>query len=365
MKSLRLLLVVVLVSFFSSSAYSQTDKEKAMKKTLEAIKLMDKGKIKESLKLLGEAEKLDPDEPDIKYEKAYAYYISQEYKKAIKVLKKLVNHKNANDRYYQLLGNSYDLVKQKKKAIETYDEGLEKFPNSGKLYFEKGVVLLFDKKYNGALNSFENGIKVDPKHPSNYYWAAKIYCSSSEKIWGVLYGELFMNIERNSKRTVEMSKILYDTYVEAIEVTDSGANVSFSKVNTVSIGDNLGNIKLPFGILVYEPTMALAVATAINIENKGKVNLKSLSSTRAKFVELFFGNEKNEKYTNILFDYQKKLADKGYLEAYNHWIMMKGDEDAFDAWYEKNKEKYNAFADWFNSNPLKVDDENKFHRSQY
>lgn len=57
-----------------------------MKKGLEAIKLMDNGKFDESIKLLEEAQKLDPKKFDYPYEIAYAHYIQEDYKGAIKIL---------------------------------------------------------------------------------------------------------------------------------------------------------------------------------------------------------------------------------------------------------------------------------------
>ncbi len=37
-------------------------------------------------------------------------------------------HKDAFSEIYRLIGNSYDMMGEKEKAIETYKEGLEKYP---------------------------------------------------------------------------------------------------------------------------------------------------------------------------------------------------------------------------------------------
>ena len=175
-------------------ALGQTNVEKAHSKGLEAIKHMDNGKIDESILLLEEAQKLDPNRIDYPYEIAYALYSREDYKGAIKILEKIKNHKDVLDRLYQLLGNSYDFLGNSDKAFEVYDEGLKIFPNSGMIYLEKGNVYWSKKEYKKALSFYEKGIQVDPKFPSNYYRAARIYCSSSEEIWGIIYGEIFMNL---------------------------------------------------------------------------------------------------------------------------------------------------------------------------
>jgi len=212
------------------------------------------------------------------------------------------------------------------------------------------------------LSFYEKGIEVDPKFSSNYYRAALIYCSSTEEVWGMIYGEIFMNLERNSKRTIEISKLLFDVYKSEIKfISDSSFSVSFSKNATINI-TNLNNpdkLKLPFGVGVYEPTLMMSIVGEI------KIDINSLDIIRKNFVLNYFKNENNKNYPNVLFDYQNKILNAGHLEAYNHWILMKGDEDNFGKWYNDNKDKWEAFVKWFTDNGLEIDNSNKFYRGQY
>ncbi|MBL0740027.1 tetratricopeptide repeat protein [Chryseolinea lacunae] len=162
---------------------AQTNEEKAIKKTKDAIDLMDAGLIKESIKLLEEAEALDPGKFMYTYEKSYAHYIDKDYKGTIKILEKLKSHPDASERLYQLLGNSYDLIEKPEKAFDAYDEGLKKFPNAGMLFLEKGNVYWEKKDYGKALPLYEKGIEMDPAFPSNYYRAALLYANSDNPIW--------------------------------------------------------------------------------------------------------------------------------------------------------------------------------------
>lgn len=344
-------------------AYGQTtNKEKALDKGKEAIKLMDNGKFDESIKLLEDAQKLDPDDINYPYEIACAYYLKKDYKKAAKAGAGLLKHKDVNDRVYQLLGNTYDILDKRDKAIETYEAGLKQFPNSGNLYLEMGVVQMGKKEYNKALYYYEKGIEVAPKFPSNYYWASKIYLSSDEEVWGMIYGELFMNMERNSKRTAEISKLLYDTYKSEIKFSgDTSFSVSFSKNASININNltDPGKMKLPFGVGTYEPILMFSI---LDIKS---IDINSLNKIRNNFIDNYFNNGHDTNFPNVLFSYQKQIKDEGHIEAYNHWILMKGDEDGFDKWQVNNKEKWDNFIKWFTDNRLKVDDTNKFYSAQY
>ena len=52
--------------------------------------------------------------------------------------------------------------------------------------------------------------------PSNFYRLALLYLSSSDKLSGLIYAEIFMNLKRSTQRTKEMSKLIYETYKGAI-----------------------------------------------------------------------------------------------------------------------------------------------------
>ncbi len=355
-------LVLLVFLFAGHFAFGQTNKEKALEKGKEAVSLMDQGKLDESIKLLEDAQKLDPDDIIYPYEAAYAYYLKKDYKKAIKIGESLLTHENVSDMVYQLLGNTYDNFGKTDKAIETYEAGIKKFPNSGKLYLEMGVVQMGKKEYNKAVFYYEKGIELDPKFPSNYYWAAKLYLSSDEEVWGMIYGELFMNLERNSKRTSEMSRLLYNTYNSEIKFTsDTSYSVSFSKNATINIDDltDPSKFKLPFGVNIYEPTLLISI---IDVKS---IDINTLDKIRSNFVDQYFNNRNDEKYPNVLFSYQKKVKEAGHLEAYNHWLLMKGDEDNFIKWQSNNKEKWDNFIKWFSENKLKVDLSNSFYKGKY
>jgi len=331
--------------------YSQSDKEKAIEIGKEAIKLMDNGEVDESIKLLKDAQKLDPDNFAYPYEIAYALYMKKEYKSAVKTLEKISKYQNLSERYFQLLGNSYDMIGNSEKAFEVYDKGLELFPNSGSFYLEKGNVHWGKKEYGKALPYYEKGIEVAPNYSSNYYRATLIYCNSTEEVWGMIYGEIFMNLERNSKRTSEISQLLYDTYKSEINFTsDTSFSVSFSKSGSINISDleDPSKVKLPFGIGVYEPILMISMV------NESTIDISSLDRIRKNFVSNYLNNKSEDQFPNILFNYQNSVLKAGHLEAYNHWILMKGDEEGFDKWIEQNKTKWEAFIEWFKENGLEI-----------
>ncbi|NCD70717.1 tetratricopeptide repeat protein [Mucilaginibacter agri] len=350
-KTILAIAFLLLSSLFKASA--QSNIELARQKGTQAVKLEDDGKFDEALVLLNDAIKLDPNNIEYPYETAYSYYSQKKYDKAIEVLTKLKDRPDAFGRVYQLLGNSYDLADQNDKAISIYNEGIQKFPNSGELYLESGNIYWVKKDYSKALSFYEKGIVTDPTFPSNYYRASRLYCSSTEKMWGMIYGEIFINLERNSQRTQEISKLLYDTYKSQITFSGDKMSISFTKQSVVTDPK-----KLPYG-LIYEPTIGMASIGQTNID------LNSLSIIRTKFLELYDQKGFDKTYPNALFSYQDQIAKAGLLDTYNRWLLSQGDPDGFKTWVDQNKDKWDNFVKWFGPNPIQLSDTNKFCSSQY
>lgn len=347
-----------LILLFPFVCLSQSGKQEALAKGQEAIRLMDNGQIGEAIKLLEEARALDPDNMDIPYEMGYAWYLAKEYQKTIDILSDLAKSRNASDLVFQLLGNAYDMIGKPEKAIKTYESGLKRMPGSGKLYLELGGMHLVRQEYDKAIEYYEKGVEAEPGYPSNYYRLATIFLNSEEEVWGMIYGEIFMNLERNSARTAEISKMLYDSYKSEIQFTsDTSFTVSFSKNNIITLDKR--KLKIPYGMAVYETTLTLSML------NEKKIDLSALNRIRTGFVENYYANKHDRNFPNVLFDFQRTMLKEGHMEAYNHWILMKGDEEGFVRWKEANADKWEAFVAWFNPNPMMVNDENKFLRGHY
>jgi tetratricopeptide (TPR) repeat protein len=328
----------------------QANKDSADARYKEAIALMESGKPAAAIPLLEEANKLNPDEWSYDYEIGYAKYMQQDYKAVIDMLKKLTKRKDINSRVYQLLGNAYDMSGKADKANDTYEKGLKVFPDAGNLYLERGVMEMGAKDYNKALGYFERGIQVNPMFASNYYWASRIFLGSDEEVWGMLYGEIFLNLERGSKRTDEISKQLYLTYKGEIQFRDdTSVVISFSKNNVIDVK----NIKLPFGVGVYEMTLMLSVA------GEKMINMASLNRIRSHFVDNYNGAPL------VLIDYEKKVKAAGFLEEYNYWILAEGNDKEFEDWRGDHGKEWEEFIQWFKKNPLVITPENAFYRLKY
>ncbi|UAB80824.1 tetratricopeptide repeat protein [Marixanthomonas sp. SCSIO 43207] len=333
---------------------AQSNAEIALSNAKKAIKLMDEGKINESIVMLQESEKLDPENYIYPYEIAYAKILQDKHEEAIDILERIETYDSINSQVYQALGNSYSYLGNPDKALEKYDEGLNKFPNAGNLHLEKGNIYSQQKKYSEAIKNYKTGITVDPMFPSNYYQLASLYLNSNDKLSGLIYGEIFMNIERTTSRTQEVSEWLFHTYKESIKFKENSSEVNFCDI--VIDGDQVlkGNLEAPF-CMVFEKNVLLSLI------GKEKVDLTSLSQIRIDFLNNYF-NEDYKTHPNVLFSYHKELMDNGLFNAYNHYIFQIAVPNQFDTWLNSHKTEFDDFVDWYTQaeNSLKISKNNLF-----
>jgi hypothetical protein len=168
-----------------------------------------------------------------------------------------------------------------------------------------------------------------------------------------------MNLERNSPRTAEISKLLYDTYKSQITFRgQDSAMVSFS-ARSIVVPAKGKKLKLPYGSMVYEPVLLLALS------QERAIDAYSLDRIRTSFLKNYYLLPLSKDKPNVLFDYQQRLLDAGHLEAYNHWLVMMGDEAAFSEWEKANHAKWQSFATWFQANPLVLNAGHRLYRQQY
>ena len=352
----------ILFLFLTAFVFSQDNPAKARKLYEEGIKLMEEGKLADASIKIREAKSLDPQNLDLKYVEAYLFYKKKQYPEAISNLEAFIKSGNANSNTYKLLGNCYELKGERLKAIETYRLGLKAFPNSGEMLMEMGLVEMFNKNYKIALEYFEKGIKTDPSYASNYYWAAKLYNQSSEKVWVMVYGEMFMNIERNTDRTIDMGMLLFDLYKDAfVNKPDTAKYLQLTQM-WLKAEAKSGTLIKPKATRTFEQTFTECMSQNTIQKN---FNLGVLANYRNNFLTDWFNENRQKAFPNALFAYLKKMKDEGKFEMYNYWLFQEGDQQFMATWYEKNQAKFTEFLAWFSDNPMKVDSENKVYRLQY
>ncbi|PWT89536.1 MAG: hypothetical protein C5B54_08755, partial [Acidobacteria bacterium] len=191
----------------------QTDDPKTLHEN--ARTFMRQGDFDNAIIILNRALQLDKNNLEMEKDLAMSYYLKRDYQKALEEVRILLDRDDADVVSYQIAGNVYKAVEEVKECEKVYKDGLRKFPASGPLYSEYGE-LLWAKKDFSAIDLWEKGIKVDPACAGNYYNAARFYFYTKDKVWSLVYGEIFVNMESLSERGAAMKQLLFDAYKEKL-----------------------------------------------------------------------------------------------------------------------------------------------------
>jgi tetratricopeptide (TPR) repeat protein len=281
------------------------------------------GDYPNAILVLNRALEKESDNLELKKDLAFTYYLNRDYVRALEVAKLFPERQDADIPSFQILGMVYKAIEEPKDAEKMYRAGLKKFPHSGVLYNEYGEMLWSKDSYSDAIKQWEKGIEVDPNHSGNYYNAAKYYFFTKDKVWALIYGEIFVNLESYSKRTPEIKTVLLDSYKKLF--TDSD----------LSKGQDAKNEFANAYLDIMKTQSAYVAANGVTPE--------TLSAVRTKFIISWF-----EKYAKgkpfRLFEYQQQLLKSGMFEAYNQWVFgTAGNLPAYENWTKTHAEEYNQF----------------------
>lgn len=312
---------ILLLIVFNTTGFTQDD-PKTLQQT--ARTFMMQGDYNNAILVLNRALQQDKDNLEFQKDMIQCYYLKRDYDKALEGVKNIIDRDDADVMTFQLAGNVYKALEEPKDCERIYRQGLKKFPRSGPLFSEYGELLWARKDYS-AIDQWEKGIEVDPAYGGNYYNAALFYFYTKDKVWGLVYGEIFVNMESLTDRGAAMKDLLLKTYKEKLFVD---ADIMKGEENN----------KSDFAKAFLECMVKQSSLVA-----KG-VTTESLTMVRARFILEWF-DKYAAKFPFRLFDYQQQLLREGMFEAYNHWLFGPIENlPAYENWMKTHSDEYNSFS---------------------
>ncbi|HRE52431.1 MAG TPA: tetratricopeptide repeat protein [Flavitalea sp.] len=294
---------------------------------------INQGDYRNAILVLNRAIEKDDINVELKKDLALAYYLQRDYAKALGAAKPLVERADADVQSYQLLGMCYKAVDEIKEAEKMYRAALKKFPASGALHSEYGEILWSKAEFANAAKQWEKGIASDPNYSGNYYNAAKYYYFSTDKVWGLIYGEIFINLESFSARTPEIKSMLLEGYKKLFSEPEINKNQ---------------NTKNAFvqAFLTHMKEQSHTIANGVTPD--------ALSVLRTRFLLNWFEKDAS-RFPFRLFEYHQQLAKTGMFEAYNQWIFAAAKDLAgFQQWIATHPEEYEKFNAFQKSRVFKL-----------
>ncbi len=326
---MKKLFTLLICSFFVLAMHAQTTKE--MQETAKGF--MRQGDYDNAVLVLNRASEQDPQNLDLLKDLAYAYYVQRNNSKAAEVIGKFQDRDDLDVQAYQIISVVYLANSKIKDAEKNYKRALKRFPASGVLYYEYGGMLAREDG-SAAVKLFEKGIEVDPNYAGNYYYMAMHHFNNGEKFWSLIYGEIFVNIESLSARTIEMKGVLLEGYKKLFQDSNLWENYTGNKNNM----------------------FAQQVLQTLNNQNglaAEGLNIETLMAIRTRFVLDWF-NAKNRPAFR-LFEQHRQMLQDGLFEAYNQWLFgPAANAVQYQNWVTTHAEEQKEFTNYQRSRLFKI-----------
>jgi tetratricopeptide (TPR) repeat protein len=298
-----------------------------------ARSFMQQGDYTNAILVLNRAIQMEPQNLDISKDLSLSYYIKRDNAKALEIIKPLLDREDADDQCFQIASNIYKQLQQPKESDKVYRRGLKKFPTSGPLYNDLGELLWEQNDYN-AIKQWEKGIEVDPGFSRNYYNASKYYFFTTDKIWSILYGETFINLEPFSNRTPEIKSLLLESYKKLFAATEIVLPPAAAKNKFLE---------------AYVKTMSKQ-----NVVATTGINTETLTMIRTRFI-LDWYQDYADKFPFKLFELHRQLLQEGMFDAYNQWVFESVQNlAAYQNWTVLHAGEYNEFTRFQKSRLYKI-----------
>ena len=329
-----LVFVLTTATFVTQPTFAQTADQ--LHETAKSF--MKQGDYANAILVLNRSLQKAPEDMDVAKDLAMSYYFQKNNVKALEIIKPVLESNNADDQCFQIAGNIYKQLDQRNELEKLYKKGIKKFPESGPLYNELGEVVFTNNKLD-AIKNWEKGIQADPGYSKNYFNAARYYFFTTDKVWSIIYGEMFVNMEPTGPNTPEMKQIILDSYKKLFTEADLEKN-NKDKNNFVK---------------EYLQTMNKQAG----VSNAG-INGEVLSMIRVRFIIDWFAATTKPAFK--LFSLHQQLLKEGLFEAYNQWLFGATENlSAYENWVKTHAAENTAFAALQKSRMFKVPPDQYYH----
>ncbi len=155
-------------------------------------------------------------------------------------------------------------------------------------------------------------------------------------LWGLIYGEIFLNMESFTARSTEVKNLLLDLYRKYYagspgKVADGKKGMQFYTAVTETL--NKQQSQLSYGI-----------------------NPESLVLIRTRFILDWYAKYA-DKFPFRLFEHQRQLLQEGMFEAYNVWLFgPAANLKVYQTWQQYHQEELNSFLGFLRSKVFKIPD---------
>lgn len=341
MKSILLAVLLVLCNMLATAQQN----ENVAKLVKDGIELHDKGDYAGAIKKYDEALLIDKDDYDANYEKSLSCLYLKRYDDCIAVSKYLIEKHSTNaalPAVYSNYGSALDDKGESEAAIKIFDEGISKFPKAYLIYFNKGLTCGRLEKWNDALESFFNAMRIKPTHAGSLYYTS-LSLDKTNKVAALLSGLTFLAAEPEGKRAETIYK-----HVNKLLGSFAEKNMDGNNVISITTGDLDKGKENNFGMV--QMMLGLSAASSLADSVQAKTDVERLSLFIQMMASSLATGQKEGKgiYWELYAPFWIEMKQKDLVPVYAHIASITSGNEENIKWINDNQDKLKTFYDWYN-----------------
>jgi hypothetical protein len=182
----------------------------------------------------------------------------------------------------------------------------------------------------------------DYSRAENYEGLATAFGGSTEKVWAVIYGEVFANLSSDADRRNAIGSLVYESYEKSL--SSDGGKLSVNLTENAQAAPGQSPFESQFEI-------AFLMAAAPFGNDLMPLSVQKLAQIRKNQLSLL--NQKKLS-SNELIRWQQTIIAAGHFDAYNYWLFQGARPDEFNQWTKEHQAQYQAWLDWRAKNKFVV-----------
>ena len=179
--------------------------------------------------------------------------------------------------------------------------------------------------------------------PETYQVLATTFGNTTERVWGVVYGEIFCNLSSDSEQSKKIGALVYDLYAKSLSVKSSGLSIDLTENAQASSKQPPFESQFEMAFLMGAVPLG-GEATPLTI--------KKLISIRKSQLSLW--KQKNLPATELTKRQQAIIA-AGHFDAYNYWLFQSALPDESNQWMAAHQPELQSWKDWLDKNKFAVE----------
>src|SRR5579864_1160832 len=213
-----------------------------------------------------------------------------------------------------------------------------------------------DADYYKALQKRSSAAQIQParfKHieedslknfsrAESYELLATSFGNMTEKVWAVIYGEVYCNLSSDPDRIGQIGSLVFRWYEGSLSRSSNGLSVNLTE-NAQSSPK-----RVPFESLFEQ---SFLIGAAGSKSDFLPLSIERLTEIRKNQLSLW--NQKKLPQTELVRR-QQTIVSSEHFDAYNYWLFKSARPEEANEWIKGHQSEFQAWIDWQSKNKFEV-----------